>query len=616
MAIRVITDHIRSTTFMVSDGILPSNEGRGYVQRRLLRRAARFGRLLGIEGSFLHILAETVIKESSGAYPELEAKRDTIRTVIRVEEERFAETIQSGTAVLDKLIAEVKAAGTGILPGDAAFQLHDTYGFPLDLTREIALEQGLTVDEAGFSQSMLRQKEMARAALRDRSASAWAGSSWLEAAGTVPPTLFTGYDRLEEEGKVLLLVRVSGEQGDKTISEDAQPGQDVLAVTDRSPFYAEAGGQSGDSGIIFGEGFNLRISNTTKTAEGIYLHAGKVESGTVRTGDTAMLQVDRERRLSTARNHTTTHLLHKALRQVLGDHVAQAGSSVSPDRLRFDFSHFQPMTPEERREVERQVNAAILADLPVQTDLLTLAEAQKSGAMALFEEKYGDRVRVVRVGDFSMELCGGTHLRASSQACLFRILSEGGVASGVRRIEAVTGEAAVLAAAEDLAILAQSSALLKSQPADLLRRLDTLLADNKSLEKKLAEMETAALVQRAETLASQARPIGAFKVVVESVEASDADALRRMADRIRDRIASGVVFLASVMQGKVLFVAMSSPDAVKAGVLAGDLVRDAAKATGGGGGGRPDMAQAGGRDATKLTEALENVMDSISKRLS
>ncbi|HEY5467221.1 MAG TPA: alanine--tRNA ligase, partial [Clostridia bacterium] len=616
MAIRVITDHIRSASFMISDGILPSNEGRGYVQRRLLRRAARFGRLLGIEGSFLHTLVDTVVKVSGDAYPELVQKRETIRTVIRIEEERFAETIQSGMVVLDRFICETTAAGSTVISGDSVFQLHDTYGFPLDLTREIAAEQGLSIDEEGFTLAMIRQKEMARAALRAKTTSAWAGSDWLTAAGDIPPTRFTGYDRLEDEGSILLLVRVSAEDGSFTLVEEAEAGQEVLIVTDRSPFYASSGGQAGDRGIIMGEDIALQVSDTTKAGEGVILHAAKIASGTLHTGDAVILEVDRPRRLATARNHTATHLLHKALRQVLGDHVAQAGSAVSPDRLRFDFSHFQPMTPDERREVERRVNEAILADLPVETDLLTLAEAQKTGAMALFEEKYGDHVRVVRIGDFSSELCGGTHLRASSQVCLFRILSEGGVASGVRRIEAVTGEGAMRAVTEESEILAQAASLLKIPSSGLSHRLNAVLSENRALEKRLAELAAVSLLSAADVLADQAVAIGPFRIVVSAVEAQDADALRRTADRIRDRIGSGVIFLASVSQGKILFVAMSTPDAIAAGVLAGDLVREAAKATGGGGGGRPDMAQAGGRDMEKLDSALRDTLERITKKLS
>ncbi|MBP7402036.1 MAG: alanine--tRNA ligase [Clostridia bacterium] len=615
MAIRVITDHIRSTCFMISDGILPSNEGRGYVLRRLLRRAARFGRLLGIEGTFLHTIVDTVVRESGAAYPELVSKHESLRTVIRLEEERFAETIQAGSAVLDRFIAETKAAGADILPGDAAFQLHDTYGFPLDLTREIAAEQGLQIDEDGFTRAMLRQKEMARAALRAKNASAWTGSDWLQAAGDIPATEFTGYERLEDESRILMLVRLSGEGDNRSMVEEAEAGEDVLVVTGRTPFYAESGGQSGDQGTITGEGSLMRVSDTRKTAEGLHLHEGRIESGTLHVGDTVLLQVDRMRRLDTARNHTATHLLHKALRQVLGDHVAQAGSYVGPDRLRFDFSHFQPLSGEEKKEVERIVNEAILEDLPVRTDLLSLEDAQKTGAMALFEDKYGDRVRVVRVGDFSTEFCGGTHLRDSSQACRFRILSEGGVASGVRRIEAVTGHAAFQAAREDAELLAQVSGTLKIPASELPRRVETLLADNKMLEKRLSEQETAALGIEADRLAGQAETAGTFRYVVSTVEAPDADALRGMADRIRDAIGAGVVFLASVSEGKILYVAMATPDAVRAGISAGDLVREAAKATGGGGGGRPDMAQAGGRDPARLEAALRDAADRIRNRL-
>ena len=616
MAIRVVTDHIRSTVFMISDGILPSNEGRGYVLRRLLRRAARFGRLLGIEGTFLHAIVDTVVRESGEAYPELIRKRETLQTVIRIEEERFAETIQAGSAVLERLIGETRAAGSDILDGKDAFLLHDTYGFPLDLTREIAEEQGMGIDEAGFAAAMRQQKERARAALRAKTTSAWDGPDGLDALGELPPTVFTGYERLEEQATVLLLVRTSGDNDDKTIVDEASAGDQVLLVTDRSPFYAEAGGQTGDRGIISGDGYAVTVSDTRKTGAGIYLHEGKVESGTVRQGDDAQLSVDRTRRLATARNHTATHLLHKALRQVLGDHVAQAGSAVFPERLRFDFSHYQPLTPAERAEVERLVNTAILADLAVETDLMTLEEARQSGAMALFDDKYGDHVRVVRVGDYSRELCGGTHLRSSSQACLFRILSEGGVASGVRRIEAVTGQAAMDEVRSDADILSASLAALKVPAQELPKRIETLLSEHKSLEKKIAEQAVAASVSAADGLVSGAQTCGSFRMVCARVEAPDADTLRRMADRVRDLIGEGVVFLAAATGGKVLFVAMATPDAVRAGISAGDLVREAARATGGGGGGRPDMAQAGGRDATRLDDVIRETADRIQQALA
>ncbi|NLN45318.1 MAG: alanine--tRNA ligase [Clostridiaceae bacterium] len=616
IAIRVVTDHIRSTVFMISDGILPSNEGRGYVLRRLLRRAARFGRLLGIEGTFLHKIVDTVVRESGEAYPELIRKRETFQTVIRIEEERFAETIQAGSAVLERLLDETRAAGSDILDGKDAFLLHDTYGFPLDLTREIAEEQGIGIDEAGFADAMRRQKERARAALRAKTASAWEGPDGLDAFGDLPPTIFTGYDRLEEVATVLLLVRTSGDNDDKTIVEEANVGDHVLVVTDRSPFYAEAGGQTGDRGEISGDGTTVTVSDTRKTGAGIYLHEGKIETGKIRQGDEVQLSVDRARRLATARNHTATHLLHKALRIVLGEHVAQAGSAVSPDRLRFDFSHYQPLTPAERSEVERLVNAAILEDLAVETDLMTLDEARQSGAMALFDDKYGDHVRVVRVGGYSRELCGGTHLRSSSQACLFRMLSEGGVASGVRRIEAVTGQAAFDEVRADADILAASLAALKVPAQELPRRIETLLTEHKSLEKKLAEQAVASSVSAADGLVSGAQTCGSFRTVSARVEAPDADTLRRMADHVRDRIGEGVVFLAAATGGKVLFVAMATPDAVRAGVSAGDLVREAARATGGGGGGRPDMAQAGGRDASRLDEVIRETADRIQRALT
>ncbi len=607
MAVRVITDHIRSVSFMIADGILPANEGRGYVLRRLLRRAARFGRLLAIEGTFLHRIVATVVRESAQAYPELAEKRDTIETVVRVEEERFAQTIQAGMGVLDRLLNETRATGDSELAGASAFLLHDTYGFPLELTREIAAERGLSIDEAGFAQAMHQQKERARAALQAQAGSAWDGGEALKAADDLPATVFSGYEQLADQAEVLFLATVADQTAAPTVVTAAAAGADVLLVTARTPFYAEAGGQVGDTGVIAGDGFEVHVRDTRSTDRGVFLHEGRVAGGTVRVGDPVRLTVDGSRRLAIARNHTATHLLHKALRRVLGDHVAQAGSLVSPTRLRFDFAHFQPLTPAEVQAVEQQVNLAILDDLQIKTEQMTPDEARRSGAVALFDETYGEQVRVVQVGDYSRELCGGTHLSASSQACLFRIVSESGIAAGVRRIEALTGQAAYAAAQADAGALTEAATLLKTPPRDVPRRVASLLAEQRALEKKLSAREAANTAEIADQLVRTARETQGFHYVIGRIDAPDADTLRRTADRVRDAMGEGVVFLATVSGERILFVAMATPAAVAAGVAAGDLVRAAARVTGGGGGGRPDMAQAGGKDVAKLEQALRDV---------
>ena len=615
-AIRVITDHIRSTTMMISDGILPSNEGRGYVLRRLLRRAARFGRLMGIKPPFLHDISRIVIRESCGAYPELSERQENIVRVIQVEEERFAETIQQGTIILDDTIREACAAGRSELRGEEIFRLHDTYGFPLDLTREIAAEQGLTVDEAGFRSEMERQKAMARQALKEKAGSAWDGGQLPAAVDRRVPTIFCGYEQQTIQGIIVNLLVMQDQQEDLIAVDQVEAGQTVTVIVDRSPFYASSGGQSGDIGQISLGQSRMSVLDTTKTAEGLWLHAALTETGGFRVGDRVTLQVDRENRLATARNHTTTHILHKALREVLGDHVAQAGSAVSADRLRFDFSHFQPMTYAEKRRVEEIVNRTILQNLPVETRVMNLDEARRTGAMALFDEKYGDQVRVVTVGDYSRELCGGTHLQQSSEACLFRLISESGVASGVRRIEGVTGLAAWNLVSQENQLLHETGALLKTQPAELIHRVEILLDRTRQLEKTLEAEQVRQTAQAAELLADQAADFHGIKVVLASMQVPDAEQLRQAADRLRDRLQSAVIILAAELDGKVAWVAMATPDAIAKGINAGQIIREAARLTGGGGGGRPDMAQAGGKDPARIAAAMQAVEQIIQAKLA
>lgn len=615
VAIRVITDHIRSTTMMISDGIIPSNEGRGYVLRRLLRRAARFGRLLGVTHPFLHTVARIVVRESSEAYPELAARLEYIVRVIRTEEERFAETIQQGSAILDSYLDKAVAEGRTALGGEEIFKLHDTYGFPLDLTREIAAERGLTVDEAGFRSEMSRQKDMARKALKEKGGSAWGQGSLPDGVDRSAATAFTGYDTLQDTSLVRWLLAVDPQAEVLVLTDLAETGQTVTFLTEQTPFYAAAGGQAGDVGRIVGEAGQARVTDTTKTPEGLYLHAALVESGCFQPGEMVHLHVDRASRLATARNHTTTHILHKALREVLGEHVAQAGSAVSPERLRFDFSHFQPMTPAEKRTVEQRVNQIILENLPVSTRLMALDEARQSGAMALFDEKYGDQVRVVTVGDFSRELCGGTHLNQSAEACLFRLVSESGVAAGVRRIEGVTGQGAFDLVWQQDELLHEASSLVKAPAAELPHRLESLLEKNRQLEKTIEAEQTRQTAGAADSLAGQARIIAGIQVVTARFAAPDAEQLRQAADRLRDRLAPAVILLAADLGGKVALVAMASPEAVSRGIHAGNLIREAAKVTGGGGGGRPDMAQAGGKDISQIAAALQAAAALIEQRL-
>ncbi len=604
VAIRVITDHIRSTTMMISDGIIPSNEGRGYVLRRLLRRAARFGRLLGIDKPFLHDVCAIVVRESKSAYPELETRQSYITKVIRTEEERFAETIAQGTAILEQMVEKAKAEGKTQLSGDEIFKLHDTYGFPLDLTREIAGEQGLEIDEEGFRAEMNRQKEMARKALREKVGSAWGQGSLPEGVDRTVATVFSGYDRLLDQGRIKTILVADEASETLALSDLAVENQQVTVITDRTPFYAAAGGQTGDVGQLTGPNGQARVLDTTKTAEGLYLHTVLVESGSLAVNETITLAVDRTARLATARNHTTTHILHKALRQVLGDHVAQAGSSVSADRLRFDFTHYQPLTAAEKAQVEQIVNSVILDNLAVQTEVMSLDEARKSGAMALFDEKYGDQVRVVRVGDFSQELCGGTHLRQSAEACFFRLVSESGVAAGVRRIEGITGQAALAWVREQEELLTRMGHLVKAPAHEVPHRVEVLLNRTRELEKEIEAEKARRTAGAADELAAQALVAGPFKILTARLDTPDADQLRQAADRLRDKIAPAVIVLASSQEGKVALVAMASPEAVKAGANAGNLVREAARITGGGGGGRPDMAQAGGKDVTAIDAAL------------
>lgn len=608
ISIRVITDHIRSTTMMVSDGILPSNEGRGYVLRRLLRRAARHGRLIGIEGAFLYDVAHIVINESKEAYPELAEKADYICKVIKIEEERFAVTIDQGLAILNEFISEIKLLNGTILSGNIVFKLHDTYGFPLDLTREIAEELGLSIDEEGFRNEMSEQKKKAREALKSKETSAW-GQDLAAGLDKNLKTEFTGYSSFENEARILYLL-VDGVK-----VENAQQGDDVNVILDRTPFYAEAGGQIADTGYIRTDNGSVRVHDCRKTAEGLYLHIGNVEKGIVEKDSCAVATINKDRRMATARNHTTTHLLQRALRNTLGEHITQAGSLVGPDRLRFDFHHFLPMTREEIKSVEKEINEKILENLPVVIQEMPVNEAKKSGAMALFGEKYGDIVRVVKAGDYSTELCGGTHLSSTAQAGLVKILGESGVAAGVRRIEALTGEGALNYYNEKEDQLNGVAGALKTTPQESLKKAELLNSELKAALKEIEQLKDKLVSGTFDEVLAKAVDINHIKVITARFDQLDMDALRNTCETLRNKAGEGVIVLASGFGGKVSFVAMASKEAVTHGVHCGNIVREAAKAAGGGGGGRPDMAQAGGRDVLKIDEALRFAFEEIVKQV-
>lgn len=598
VSIRVITDHIRSTTMMVSDGILPSNEGRGYVLRRLLRRAARHGKLLGIDKAFLYEVAQVVINESKSAYPELEEKADYIRKVIKIEEERFEATIDQGLNILNDFMATVKAQNGNKLPGSMIFKLHDTYGFPLDLTREIAEENSLEIDEEGFKAEMAEQKKKAREALKSRETSAW-GQDSVTGLDKTGKTEFAGYGELTTKASVLYIIK------DGELVENAQEGDEITIILDKTSFYAESGGQVGDTGWMESADGRVRITDCKKTPEGKHLHIGVVESGIIEKASAVTAKVDQGKRLATARNHTTTHLIQKALRNTLGTHVTQAGSLVGPDRLRFDFNHFSAMTREELKQVEKEVNARILDSIPVNVREMPIDEARKEGAMALFGEKYGNIVRVVKIGDYSTELCGGTHLTSTSQAGLIKILGESGVAAGVRRIEALTGEGAVEYLNEREELLNEVAAALKSSPQDTAKKVESLNAELKNAGKEIEKLRSKLVSGSVDDVLSGAVEKNGVKIAAARFDQLDMEALRNTGDMLKNKLGSGVVILASGMGDKVSFVVMAAKEAVERGVHAGNIVREAAKVAGGGGGGRPDMAQAGGKDVSKIDEALK-----------
>lgn len=595
MSIRVITDHIRSATFMIADGVIPSNEGRGYVLRRLLRRAARHGKRIGIQGGFLGALCLVAIGESCGAYPELSEKQSYIQKVITMEEERFETTIDAGLAILQKLIGEAQSAGSDILAGEDAFKLYDTYGFPLDLTCEIAGEKGLSVDEKAFHTLMQAQKERARAARSDLSS--WDSGSDGVLSG-IAATEFTGYTEDCAEGKILAILV------DNACCDAVSEGE-CSVILDKTPFYGEGGGQVGDTGTITTEAGSAAVLDTKK-ANGVFVHVCKIRSGVLQIGNCVTACVDVERRQAIRRNHSGVHLLQAALRQVLGDHVEQAGSYVDAERLRFDFSHFSALTPEELTRVEDLVNEKILAALPIDTMETDIETAKKAGALALFGEKYGKTVRVVKMGAFSTELCGGTHADNTGKLGLFKILSETSVAAGVRRIEAVTGLGVLSLLAEKDHLIAEAARGLRANsPADLPAKAASMQQEIAKLKKEIEGLQAKLALGKLDAILSSAQTVGAVKLCTADIKDMSVETARSLCDKLRDRDSAVVAVLAVQDGEKLNFVACCGKDAVSAGAHAGMLLKEVSAVTGGKGGGRPDAATSGGKDAAKVPEALE-----------
>lgn len=606
VSLRVITDHIRSTVMMVSDGVIPSNEGRGYVLRRLLRRAARHGKLLNIEGQFLYKVADTVIDESASGYPELAEKRDYIKKIIKIEEERFDATIDNGLVVLNGYIKDAKDNNASGLSGEQAFKLHDTYGFPLDLTIEIAAENALDVDVDAFNRCMQEQKETARMNRKD--GSSWDGTDSYE-FNVDTPTEFVGYTTLTSEASILAIA-TEGE-----VSNIISKNESGIIITDKTPFYAEMGGQVGDTGSIKTENAELKVVNTTKDGNGLYYHHVEVINGEVSVGQTVTMQVCRQRRMAIQRNHSTTHLLHKALKETLGTHVAQAGSLVTPDRLRFDFSHFEAMTKEQIAEVEKKVNNAIMEAMDINIQELPIDEAKKLGATAQFGEKYGDIVRVVSMGDYSVEFCGGCHLSNTAQAGMFKILSEGGVAAGVRRIEAVTGSGVMEYINSKDELISSLSKTLKSSEHDILKKAETVVEELKNTQKELESVKAKIAAEKAGDVMSNAINIDGIDLVVSRLDGQSVDSLKTMADDIKAKNENAVIVFAALTDGKITFVAMTGKGASGKGVHAGKIIKEITAIAGGSGGGKPDMAQGGGKDASKIDEALSSVENIIKGQL-
>ncbi|OGW42002.1 MAG: alanine--tRNA ligase, partial [Nitrospirae bacterium GWD2_57_9] len=602
---QVIADHLRAMTFLISDGVLPSNEGRGYVLRRVIRRASRYGKLIGVEKPFLFKLTGVVVDEMREAYPELVDSREHVARVVLLEEERFATTLTSGLALLNETVAKIKAGHKNVIPGDVLFKLYDTFGFPLDLVTDMARDMELELDNEGYQKAMQEQRDKARAA--------WAGSGeakvkpvYKEVAAGIKKPQFTGYDLTQDNGQIIAIIK----EGRK--ASEAHEGDEVEIVLDRTPFYAESGGQVGDKGDLLGEATKFAVDDTVKPVEDLVVHRGKLKKGGLKLGDTVLARVDEAGRGDTARHHTATHLLHATLRYVLGDHVKQSGSLVSPERLRFDFTHYTAMTDREIARVEELINEYIRENHPVQTQVLDVEQAVASGAMALFDEKYGDKVRVVSVKDVSKELCGGTHTRASGDIGVFKVLSEAGIAAGVRRIEAVAGRQAYEAFKREEQGLHDIAQLLKTTDQDAVSRVEKLLSQAKALEKELDQFKHKLQSSQAGDIATDAQTVNGVKVLARRAEGLDAKDLRDFADKLRDKLGSGILALGSAKDDKVSLIVMVSKD-LTGRFNAGTIIKEMALILGGTGGGKPDLAQAGGKDAAKLEPALEALYGIIKR---
>ena len=610
VSIRIITDHIRAVSFLVADGVLPSNEGRGYVLRRLLRRAARHGKLLGIKENFLYKLVDEVIKVSGEAYSELVEKESYIKKVIRIEEEKFNETIEQGMEILASYIADLKKNGETTLSGENAFKLYDTYGFPIDLTQEILEEEHLSIDEEAFNGEMNKQRERARSARGNMDGESWKEDPLSKLDSSVAST-FEGYFELENSGIIKAIVK------DNELVDSAVAGDKVIVVLDKTTFYPEGGGQAGDAGLLVNknEDIVVEVIDTKKGANNTIKHIGIVKSGMINTGEKLSTIVDKEIRMASARNHSATHLLHKALKEVLGEHVNQAGSLVTSERLRFDVTHFEAITKEELKVIEEKVNDVILESLNITCENMSINDAKNKGAMALFGEKYGDEVRVVSMGDYSIELCGGTHLTNTSQIGMFKILSEGGVAAGVRRIEAITGRAVYNYLKEKEEVISNVCLNLKTKEDSLSQKVTSLIEENKSLSKELHDMKTKMSLQAVDSVLDSKLDVNGVNLVTTKFEGMDMNTLKEVADNLRDKLVSGVVVLANTTDDKLNLVATATKDAVDKGVHCGNIVKSIAQIAGGKGGGRPNMAQAGAPDVSKVDEALNHASEVLKSQV-
>ncbi len=605
---QVCADHLRAMTFLINDGVLPSNEGRGYVLRRIIRRASRYGRLIGITKPFLYKLTGSVVDEMRGAYPELADSREHVARIVLLEEERFGQTLDSGMALLNETVAKLKAENKVMIPGDVLFKLYDTFGFPLDLVADMARDMRLEIDEEGYRRAMQEQRDKARAA--------WAGSGeekvnpiYKEVASSVKKTTFAGYGMLEGTGEVVAIIK-----SNKRVNE-VKEGDEAEIVLDQTTFYAESGGQVGDRGELLGEAAKFSVMDTIKPAEGLFVHKGKVQKGGFKVGDAVLAKVDAEERMDTVRHHTATHILHATLRSVLGEHVKQAGSLVAPDRCRFDFTHYTALTEREKERIEELVNERIIENHPVEIAEMDIDQAIAAGAMALFDEKYGDKVRVVTVRDVSKELCGGTHAAASGDIGLFKIVSEGGVAAGVRRIEILAGRRAYHAVRKEEQSLREIGQMLKVSDPDVVGRVERMLSQLRDAEKELEKLKHQMQTSRAGDVVSEAREIKGVKVLAKRADNMEQKDLRDFGDKLRDKMGSGILALGTAKDDKVSLIVMVSKD-LTSQYHAGNLIKEMAVLLGGTGGGKPDMAQAGGKDPAKLDAALAALYRAVEKSAS